>query len=104
MSFKSFSSLFSSGSYRVNPSGPILAILVGSHLDTIPLKFESNCPKGLGGVHIYSKLFTIFRSDGQLVHRSGTVLSVLEEGHLSNIPVKFRYKRPRGIGGVDVFG
>ena len=90
MSFQSFSSLFSSGSYLVNRSGPILAILVGNHLGIIPLKIESTYPSGLGGVHIYSKLFTIFCSGGQLVHRSGTVLSIVVEGHLSNIPVKFK--------------
>ena len=28
----------------------ILAILVGSHLCNIPMKFESHCPKGSGGV------------------------------------------------------
>ena len=28
----------------------ILAILVGSHLGNIPMKFESHWPKGSGGV------------------------------------------------------
>ena len=37
-------SIFSSGS-RTN-----LAILVGSHLGNIPVKFESHWPKGSGGV------------------------------------------------------
>ena len=31
-------------------SGTILAILVGSHLGNIPMKFESHWPEGLGGV------------------------------------------------------
>ena len=31
-------------------SGMILAILVGSHLGNIPVKFESHWPKGSGGV------------------------------------------------------
>ena len=38
----------------------ILAILVGSHLGNIPMKFESHWPKGSGGVSFLSKLFTIF--------------------------------------------
>ena len=38
----------------------ILAILVGSHLGNIPMKFESHCPKGSGGVSFLSKLFTNF--------------------------------------------
>ena len=33
----------------------ILAILLGSHLDNIPEKFESHWPKGLEGDSIYSK-------------------------------------------------
>ena len=37
----------------------ILAILVGSHLGNIPMKFESHWPKGSGGVSFLSKLFTI---------------------------------------------
>ena len=38
----------------------ILAILVGSHLGNIPMKFELHWPKGSGGVSFLSKLFTIF--------------------------------------------
>ena len=38
----------------------ILAVLVGSHLGNIPMKFESHWPKGSGGVSFQSKLFTIF--------------------------------------------
>ena len=38
----------------------ILAILVGSHLGNIPMKFESHWPKGSGGVSFLSKLFTFF--------------------------------------------
>ena len=41
-------------------SGMILAILVGSHLGNIPMKFESHWPKGSGGVSFKGKLFTIF--------------------------------------------
>ena len=41
-------------------SGTVLTILVGSHLSIIPVKFESNWPKGLGGVCIEIKLFTFF--------------------------------------------
>ena len=43
-------SIFSSGSHFVHRSGRILAILVGSHLGIIPMKFESHWPKGSGGV------------------------------------------------------
>ena len=70
----------------------ILAILVGSHLGNIHMKFESLWPKGSGGVSFLSKLFTIFYfcSGGHFVHRSGTVLAILVEGHLSNIPMKFK--------------
>ena len=41
---------FSSGGHLVYLSGTILAILVGSHLDNIPMKFESHWPKGSGGL------------------------------------------------------
>ena len=41
-------------------SGLILAILVGSHLGNIPMKFESHWLKGSGGVSFLSKIFTIF--------------------------------------------
>ena len=47
--FKYFS-IFSSGSHLVNRSETILAILVGSHVGNIPMKFESHWPKGSGGV------------------------------------------------------
>ena len=47
--FKDFS-IFSSGGHLVYPSRTILAILVGSHLGNIPMKFESHWPKGSGGV------------------------------------------------------
>ena len=47
--FKDFS--FSSmGGHLVYPSGIFLAILVGSHLGNIPMKFESHWPMGSGGV------------------------------------------------------
>ena len=51
------------GGHLVYRSGTILAILVGSHLGNILMKF---------------------------VHRSKTVLAVLVLGHLSNIPMKFK--------------
>ena len=57
--FKDFS-IFSSGGHLVYWSGRILAILVGSHLGNIPMKFESHWPKGSGGVSFLSKLFMIF--------------------------------------------
>ena len=47
--FKDFS-IFSSGGHLVYRSGTILAILVGSHLGNIPMKFETHLPKGSGGV------------------------------------------------------
>ena len=57
--FKDFS-IFSSGGHLVYRSKTILAILVGSHLGNIPMKFESHWPKASGGVSFKSKLFTIF--------------------------------------------
>ena len=91
MTFKDFS-IFSSGSHLVYRSGTILAILVGSHLGNIPMKFESHWPKGSGGVSFYGNYlqFSIFSSGGNFVHRSGTVLAILVEGHLSNIRMKFK--------------
>ena len=41
---------FSSGGHLVYGSGTILAILVGSHLGNIPIKFESHWPKGSGKI------------------------------------------------------
>ena len=55
-----FFSIFSSGSHLVYQSGTILSIVKGSQLDIIPVKSESNWPKGLGGDSISSKLFTLF--------------------------------------------
>ena len=47
--FKDFS--FSSmGGHLVDLSGIFLAILVGSYLGNIPMKFESDWPMGSGGV------------------------------------------------------
>ena len=43
-------SIFSSGDHLVYRSGTIIAILVGSHLDNMPMKFQSHWPKGSGGV------------------------------------------------------
>ena len=57
--FKYFSTI-SSGGHLVYRSGTILAILVGSHLGNMPMKFESHWPKGSGGVIFSSKLFKIF--------------------------------------------
>ena len=47
--FKDFS-VFGIAGHLVYKSGTILAILVGSHLGNIPMKFESHWPKGSGGV------------------------------------------------------
>ena len=49
LTFKDFS-IFSSGGYLVYRSEMISAILVGSHLGNIPMKFESHWNKGSGGV------------------------------------------------------
>ena len=49
LALKDFS-IFSSGSHLVYRSRTILALLVGSHLGNIPVKFESNWPNGSGGV------------------------------------------------------
>ena len=50
--FKDFS-IFSSGGHLVYRSGTILAIMLGSHLGNIPMKFESHWLKGSGGVSFY---------------------------------------------------
>ena len=91
MTFKDIS-IFSSGGHLVYRSGTILAILVGSHLGNIPMKFESHWTKGSGGVSFYGNYprFSIFSSGGHFVHRSETVLAILVEGHLSNISMKFK--------------
>ena len=47
--FKDFSTS-TYGSHLVYRSGTILAILEGSHLGNIPMKFESHWPKGSGEV------------------------------------------------------
>ena len=81
--FKDFS-IFSSGGHLVYRSGTILVVLVGSHLDNIPVTFESHWPKGLGAFKGYfSCFFSIFSSDGHFVHRSGTVLAIFGQGRLS---------------------
>ena len=54
MTFKDFS-IFSSGGHLVYRSRTVLAILVGSHLGNIPMKFESHWPKGSGEVSFLSK-------------------------------------------------
>ena len=91
LTFKDFS-IFSSGDHLVYRSGTIFAILVGSQLGNIPMKFESHWQKGSGGVSFYGNYscFPIFSSGGHFVHRSGTVLAILVEGHLSIIPMKFK--------------
>ena len=49
LAFEDFS-IFSSGGHLVYQSRTILSILVGNHLCSIPMKFESHWPNGLGGV------------------------------------------------------
>ena len=82
-----FFSIFSSGDHFVNRSETVLAILVQGHLSNIPMKFEWNRPRGIGGVRF--KDFAIFSSGGHLVYRSETILASLVGSHLGNIPVKF---------------
>ena len=91
MTFKDFS-IFSSGGHLVYRSGTILAILVGSHLGNIPMKFESHWHKGSGEVSFYGNYprFSIFSSGSHFVQRSETVLAILVEGHLSIIFMKFK--------------
>ena len=91
MTFKDFS-IFNSGGHLVYRSETILAILVGSHLGNIPMKFESDWPKGSGEVSFYGNYprFFIFSSGGHFVPGSKTVLGILVEGHLSNISMKFK--------------
>ena len=84
-------SIFRSCGHLVFWSRTILAILVGSHLGNILMKFESNWPKGLGGDRFKANYlyFSVFSSGGRLVHQSETVLATLVQGHLSNIPMNF---------------
>ena len=80
------------GGHIVYQSEMILAILVGRHLGSIPMKFKSHWPnvqEELAFKADYSS-FSIFSSDGHFVHRSKTVLAILVEGHLSNILMKFK--------------
>ena len=56
--FKDFS-IFSSGGHLVYRSITILAILVGSHLGNIPMKFESHWPNGSGGFLALVAIFFI---------------------------------------------
>ena len=80
------------GGHLVYPSGIFLAILVGSHLGNIPMKFESHWPKGSEVLDFkanYSR-FSIFSTGSHFVPRSITVLAILVEGHSSNIPMKFK--------------
>ena len=98
-------SILSSGSHLVYRSGTILSSLVERQLGIIPVKSESNWPKGLGEKKTFKSNFlrcSIFSSGGHFVRRSKTVLSVLIEGHLINIPIKFERNRPRGIGAFGV--
>ena len=80
-----------SGSHLVCWSGMILAILVGSHLGNIPVKFELHWPRDLGEIAFKANYspFSIFSSNGHFMHQSETVLAILVEGHLSNIFMKF---------------
>ena len=48
MHFKDFS-IVSSGSHFIYQSGTILAVLVGSYLGNIPVKFELHKPNGSEG-------------------------------------------------------
>ena len=91
MTLKDFS-IFSSGGHLVYRSGTIVAILVGSHLGNIPMKFESHWPKGQEKLAFKANYsgFSIYSSSGHFVHRSETVFPILVEGHLSNIPMKFK--------------
>ena len=59
MTFKNFS-IFSFGGHLVYQSGTILAILVGSHLGNIPMKFESHWPKGSGDVSFFKQIIRDF--------------------------------------------
>ena len=91
MGFKKFSTL-GSGGHSVYRSRTILAILVGSYLGNIPVKFKLHWPKGSGGSRLKKQIihiFFIFSSGGNFVHQRETVLAILAEGHLSNIPMKF---------------
>ena len=76
------------GGHLVYLSTIFLAILVGSHLGNIPMKFES-VQEELAFKANYSR-FSIFSTGGHFVPRSKTLLAILVEGHLSNIPMKYK--------------
>ena len=89
LTFKDFS-IFSSGGHLVYRSGTILAILVGSYLGNIRMKFNhigSRVQEEVAFKANYSR-FSIFSSGGHFVHRSETVLAILVYGHLSISPMK----------------
>ena len=76
--FKEFS-ISTYGGHLVYRSGTILAILVGSHLGNIPVKFDHIGPRDqeeLAFKANYSR-FTIISSGGHFVHRGETVLAIL---------------------------
>ena len=70
----------------------LLAILVGSHLGNIPMKFYhigQRVQEELAFKANYSR-FSIFSTGGHFVPRSKNLLTMLVGGHLSNIPMKFK--------------
>ena len=80
------------GGHFVYSSRIFLAILVGTHLGNIPMKFNHIgqwVQEELAFKANYSQ-FSIFSSGGHFVHRRKTILVILVEGHLSNIPMKFK--------------
>ena len=73
-----FGIMTNSGGHLVYRSGTIFAILIGSCLGNIPMKFESNWPKGLEKIEFKAKYlrFSIFSSGGHFVDWSETILSL----------------------------
>ena len=51
------------GGHLVYPSVIFLAILVGSHLGNIPMKFESHWPMGSGGVNFWVQEELAFKAN-----------------------------------------
>ena len=60
-------------------------------LGNIPMKFESQCHKDLGGDSIESNLFTFFQflALAAIFIAAEPFKLFLVQGHLSNIPMKF---------------
>ena len=77
----------------------ILAILVGSHLGKIPMKFESHWPKGSVGVSFFQtnySRFSIFSSGDHFAHRSENRFSQFGRGSPKQHSYEVKMKSAQG--------